>query len=100
MNTTKVVRYTTTPETAPENERLIREVFAELAADRPEGFRYTALRLQGGQTFIHIATFETQDNPLSRSAAFSAFQERITERCTDGPLALDGAVLGSYPPLP
>ena len=31
MTTTKVVRYRTKPELADENERLIREVFAELS---------------------------------------------------------------------
>ena len=44
MTVTKVVRYTTHPDHANENERLIREVFAELAEHKPNGLRYAAGR--------------------------------------------------------
>src|ERR1019366_682137 len=37
MAVTKVIRYTTKPESADENERLIRDVFAELAASAAFG---------------------------------------------------------------
>ena len=37
MTTTKVVRYRTKPEHADENERLVRDVFAELAERNPTG---------------------------------------------------------------
>ena len=37
MPVTKVVRYRTNPQDAAENARLIRDVFAELAADQPAG---------------------------------------------------------------
>ncbi len=40
MTVTKVVRYRTKPECADENERLIRDVFAELADARPDGLQY------------------------------------------------------------
>ena len=36
MPTTKVIRYRTKPEHADENERLVRDVFAELAEQDPE----------------------------------------------------------------
>jgi hypothetical protein len=97
MSTTKVIQYTTTPASASENARLVQAVFAELATERPEGMSYTALRLDGGESFMHIVTVDTDDNPLARLATFKAFQEGIAERCATGPRATDAAVLGSYP---
>ncbi len=43
MSKTVVVRYTTHPEAAEENVRLIEGVFAALAELEPPGFRYTTL---------------------------------------------------------
>ena len=45
MTSAKVIRYTTTAETAEENAALVREVYAELAADAPDGLRYVTFRL-------------------------------------------------------
>ena len=53
MPVTKVVRYRTKSDRAEENERLIREVFAELAEEQPAGLRYAAFRLDDGVSFVH-----------------------------------------------
>ena len=37
MTTIKIVRYTTAPEHSDSNERLVRDVYAELAETEPEG---------------------------------------------------------------
>jgi len=47
---TAVIRYRTTPEAAEENQRLVGDVFAELAAAAPPGPRYSSVRLAGGVT--------------------------------------------------
>ncbi len=96
MSVAKVVRYTTKPEHAEENERLIRKVFAELAETEPAGLRYAAFRLDDGVSFVHVAVLEGEQNPLTSSAAFGQFQSGIGERCAQGPLAADAAVVGSY----
>jgi hypothetical protein len=88
MTVAKVIRYKTKPESADENERLIRDVFAELAKENPEGLRYAAFRLDG------------DDNPLSASAAFGQFQSGIKDRCAEGPVPADATVVGSYRILP
>jgi hypothetical protein len=98
MSTTKVIRYTTTPASATENERLVRAVFAELETEKPAGVQYMTVRLVGSDDFIHIVTFDSDDNPLARSAAFAAFQAGISERCIDGPIPSDATVIGSYRP--
>ena len=96
MSTTKVVRYRTHPETADENERLIRAVFAELDATSPVGIRYAALRLDDQVSFLHVALLDDGDNPLARVGAFGQFQTGIGDRCVDPPAASDGTVIGAY----
>jgi hypothetical protein len=100
MPVTKVVRYRTNPQDADENERLIREVFAELAADPPDGLRYASFRLDDGVSFVHVAVLEGDHNPLADSAAFAKFQAGIGDRCAEGPAASDATVVGSYRLLP
>jgi hypothetical protein len=96
MTSTKVIRYKTHQESADENERLIRDVFTELAEQRPPGLRYAAFRLDDGVSFVHVATIDGEVNPLSSSAAFGKFQAGIQDRCVEGPAAADAAVVGSY----
>jgi hypothetical protein len=96
MSVTKVIRYTTKPERAEENERLIRNVFAELARRSPEGLRYAAFRLDDGVSFVHVATFDGDANPLTASAAFGEFQSGVQDRCTEGPTPADATIIGSY----
>jgi hypothetical protein len=91
-----VVRYTTRAESADENEKLIKAVFAQLAEHLPEGLRYTAIRLDDGVSFIHVAVHENDHNPLVELPAFAEFASTITERCTDGPTPVHGTVVGSY----
>jgi hypothetical protein len=96
MSMTKVIRYTTKPERAEENERLIRNVFAELARQNPEGLRYAAFRLDDGVSFLHVATFDGDANPLTKSAAFGEFQSGVQDRCAEGPAPADATIIGSY----
>jgi hypothetical protein len=99
MTVTKVIRYKTKPEQAEENERLVRNVFAELTKDGPEGLRYATLRLDDGVSFVHVAMIESE-NPLMSSEAFGAFQSGVNDRCEEGPSAADATVVGSYRMFP
>jgi hypothetical protein len=96
MSVTKVVRYTTKPECADENERLIRQVFAELNAKDPGQFAYAAFRLDDGVSFMHVAVLEGDRNPLHDSPAFAEFQAGIAGRCVTGPAGTDAQIVGSY----
>jgi acyl dehydratase len=96
MSTTKVIRYRTKPEHADENERLVRAVFAELADARPDGLHYATFRLHDGVTFVHVAMTDTDENPLTSSPAFAAFQAGIGERCAEGPNPADATVIGNF----
>jgi hypothetical protein len=91
-----VVRYTTRTEAADENEKLIRAVFAQLAEQRPDGLGYTAIRLDDGVSFVHVAVYENDHNPLATLPAFGEFVSAINERCADGPTPANGTVVGAY----
>jgi acyl dehydratase len=96
MSTTRVIRYRTKPEHAEENERLVRGVFAELAEEQPEGLHYATFRLDDGVSFVHVAVTDGDENPLTSSAAFAAFQAGIGDRCAEGPTPADAAVIGNF----
>ena len=96
MSGAVIVRYSTHPEHADENEQLIRAVFAELAESRPDGFHYVATRLEDGVSFVHFATFEGDTNPLTTSPAFARFVAGIGDRCVEPPVASEGRPIGSY----
>jgi hypothetical protein len=97
MSHATVVRYTTKPGSADENEKLIKAVFGQLADQQPEGLRYVAIRLDDGASFIHIALLDDDDhNPLTALPAFGEFVSAINERCTSGPAPANGTVVGAY----
>jgi hypothetical protein len=91
-----IVQYRTRPERADENQQLVEAVFRELHATAPRGLRYASYRLDDGVSFVHVAVLEGDQNPLARSVAFGQFQSAIGERCAEGPVAADAAVVGSY----
>jgi hypothetical protein len=93
-----VVRYTTKPERADENQALTEAVFAELAENRPAGLHYESYRLADGVSFVHVASVDTNDgsNPLTATPAFAAFVQAIGERCSVPPLAMDATMIGRY----
>jgi hypothetical protein len=96
MSQAAVVRYTTKPGSADENEKLIRAVFAQLSEQQPDGLRYIAIRLNGGASFMHIALLDDDHNPLTALPAFGEFVSAINERCTSGPAPASGTVVGAY----
>ena len=96
MSSATVVRYTTRPEAAEENERLILGVFAQLADESPGGLRYVAIRLDDGVSFVHVAFISAEKNPLDAIAAFKAFTARIRERCDDPPSTVELSEIGSF----
>jgi acyl dehydratase len=96
MATTRVIRYRTKPEHADENEQLVRAVFAELAESDPDGLHYATFRLDDGVSFVHVAVTDGDENPLTSSPAFAAFQAGIGERCAEGPTPAGATVIGDF----
>ncbi|GAA2814515.1 hypothetical protein [Nonomuraea dietziae] len=78
MSKTVVVRCATRAEAAEENQRLVEQVFAELAGQTPEGLRYAVFRLADGVTFVHVVDDEGDIPPTL--APFKEFQKQIADR--------------------
>ena len=96
MDRSVVVRYQTRPEAADENARLVADVYAALAEAAPEGFRYTTYRLADGVSFVHVADYTDEGNPLATLPAFARFQQDIASRVVDGPTPSAATIVGSY----
>ena len=69
-----IIRYRTKPDQADANAELVRAVYAELHRTRPDGFRYTTLRLDDQVTFVHITQSERDPSPILEIKAFGEFQ--------------------------
>lgn len=93
-----VVRYKIKVDRVAEHEELLGQVFAELAATRPTGLAYSALKLEDGVSFVHVATLSTADghNPLAALPAFKAFTADIAERCEEKVVSAPATALGAY----
>lgn len=87
-----VIRYRTRPESADENQRLIENVFAELATAAPPGLRYTVFRLADQVTFVHVVDGEG----LPELAAFQEFQRELGGRLADDVTREEATVIGSH----
>src|SRR5215472_6605145 len=96
MGDTAVIRYEMKADRAEENQRLVEEVFAELAKTEPEGLSYACFRLADGVTFIHVVTTEGEENPLMSLPAFARFQEAFGERVEVSPVRNAATVVGAY----
>lgn len=93
------IRYTVKDGRGDENQALIEQVFAELAAKAPDGLRYEAFRLEDGVTFVHVVSHESEQarDALRALPAFKAFQAGIAERCAVAPARTALVEVGSYP---
>jgi hypothetical protein len=80
-----LVRYTTKPERAAENEALSRAVFAELRTTRPDHIAYGLFR--SGEDFVHVfLNLESDDSsPVTELTSFKAFERGGPERWSSPP---------------
>ena len=93
-----LVRYKVKADKADENVKLVKAVYQELAAKKPEGLRYSTFCAEDGLTFFHLASIETDDdsNPLGATDAFKAFQANIKDRCDEPPAPVPLTTIGTY----
>jgi hypothetical protein len=91
-----IVRYRVKPDQAERNAELVRAVYEELHRADPPGMRYGTFRLDDGVSFVHIAEFDGDENPLAKLDAFKEFQRDIEERCDEPPVAMQADEVGSF----
>ncbi|MDR6288599.1 quinol monooxygenase YgiN [Inquilinus ginsengisoli] len=85
MQRLTLVRYTTRPEHAAENEALARAVFAELRAVRPDGIAYLLFR--DGDEWMHLFVNTRADDAaaLTELPSFKAYGRDVSARCVAPP---------------
>lgn len=85
MQRVTVVRYTTKPERADENEALSRAVFAQLRERGPEQLAYAVLRDRNQFTHVFLNLRADESADLTELPTFKRFQEDIMNRCEQPP---------------
>jgi hypothetical protein len=94
---TVMVRYKLKPESVAENEALIKQVFVQLARDRPAGMRYQVFKQADDVSFVHMSAFDDPDgNPLTKLDAFKAFTAGIKDRCEEMPSTVELQQVGRF----
>jgi hypothetical protein len=93
-----MVRYKVKPECAAENEGYIARVFEQLEREKPTGVRYAAFKLDDGNSFVHVVSYEAADGRslLTELSAFKAFAAGVKERCDEPPIVVELNEIGSY----
>ena len=92
-----MVRYTTHPDRAEENARLIEAVFEGLRRSAPPGLTYASYRLDDGASFVHVASMANpEQNPLRQLAEFNEFTAGIKDRCDAPPVTTVLNQVGHY----
>ena len=89
------IRYRIKPEFLEQELELLRAVFAELEAKRPEGLRYESFRLEDGVSFVELV--ET-DGPgrFSQLQSFRRYRSTLDERCDEPPVVTELDEVGAY----
>ena len=91
-----IVEYKVKSDRVEENKKFVEAVFAELKSKSPSGVRYATSILEDGVTFVHIASFDSEANPLGETEAFKQFQADLKDRCEIPPTARAMDVIGNY----
>ena len=92
-----LIRYKTKPESTADNERLIKDVFAQLHAQSPDGVGYLALKLGDG-SFVHFVRVDPtgKNESITGLEAFGRFQSGIRDRVLEPPQSNEVMVVGNY----
>ena len=94
---TVMVRYQLKPECVADNEALVKQVFVQLARDKPSGMRYQVFKQTDGVSFVHLSAFDSPEgNPLTQLEAFKSFVAGIKDRCVQLPVTVELQQLGRY----
>src|SRR4051794_17057775 len=98
MQRVTLVRYSTKPDRADENEALARAVHEELRGTAPPGIAYLLFR--DGTAFVHLFINTRADDAeaLTGLPSFKAYSAGIIERCEAPPeqMRLNVSLLEAY----
>lgn len=78
---TAVLRYTVKADHLDEHLRLIRDVYADLAALAPPGFHWATYQLESSREFVEVAIGHPLPGPLPEMPAFTRYRASLDDRC-------------------
>jgi quinol monooxygenase YgiN len=81
-----MIRWKIKPGQVERELELLREVYAELRAVRPDGLRYATFRLDDEVTFVDIVELDEGPEVLRRIEAFQRYRSTLDERCDEVPV--------------
>ncbi|MDT5068781.1 MAG: hypothetical protein QOK02_4936 [Mycobacterium sp.] len=96
MANAAIVRYHTTHDSADDNQRLIEDLLAELAAWDPGGLLVQVLRFDDGAGFMHVAVFDGTADAFAPCAAYRAFHQDLGHRLAAPPTVMRATMIGAY----
>lgn len=93
-----MISYKVKPDQLERNAELLADVYAELAATRPDGLRYATFRLDDQGSHIALVEFDGQPGSAAhhRLASFQRYRSTLDERCEQPPVVTMLHEVGSY----
>ena len=94
----RMVRYRLKADRVDENVALVQAVYRALERLQPPGLRYATFRVDGGTSFVHIASHPTEASrqALTGLPEFQRFLAGIADRCEEQPVNVGLQEIGSY----
>ena len=91
-----MIRYKVKRDGVERNLELLRAVYEEMEAARPDGLSYATFQLEDGVSFVDLVSTENGPGPLSRLEAFRRFRSTLDERCDELPTMTELREVGSF----
>ena len=91
-----MIRYKVKRDGVERNLELLRAVYEEMEAARPDGLSYATFQLEDGVSFVDLVSTENGPGPLSRLEAFRRFRSTLDERCDEPPTMTELREVGSF----
>ena len=91
-----MIRYRVKRDQVERNLELLRAVYEEMEAARPDGLSYATFQLEDGVSFVDLVSTENGPGPLSRLEAFGRFRSTLDERCDEPPTMTELREVGSF----
>jgi quinol monooxygenase YgiN len=92
-----IIQYTVKEGRATQNEDLIRDVFAQLQENKPDGMEYVVYKT-GESSFMHMISFDNEEvnAAFTEMPAFKAFRAELKERIETPPARTEVSRVGNY----
>lgn len=81
-----MIRWKVKPDQVEHELELLRAVYEDMHAVRPEGLRYATFQLDDGVTFMDVAEMADGPGVLQGVEAFQRYGATLDERCDEPPV--------------